>query len=417
MSNALAIATVTSAVRFLLDRALERPHPGPVGGAKVTTIRPELLHDLTELDGAAVGVNIYLYHATPNHALGFRDLPTRDADGMLVRRPRAALDLHYLLTFYGEDDSLDAQRLLGRTVTALAANPMLTKAVVTEAVDRYADEAGTEFLAEADLADEVEIVKLSPQPLTLEELSKLWSVFFQAPYLLSLSYLATVVILEADLAPRTILPVRERRIEVAAGGGPVLFTVAADGPPGTPVTGEATLVLAGSRLLGPGTRVRIGPERLPPAAGATPAELRVELADGVPAGLHPVQVVHTAPTGGGPDRIVAASSALPVAVRPRVTGVDHATTTLTVAPSPRTGQRVGVKLRRLSGGAEDEPDVLDLTFPPREEGHPEPEKVTIPAGEVTDGTWLVVVAVDGVESLPELVGETYGAPTLVVPPP
>jgi Pvc16 N-terminal domain len=418
MSNGLAIAAVTSTVRFLLERALERTQPGPVGGAKVTTVRPERLHDPGVVDGSAVGINVYLYHATPNHALGQRDLPTRRADGSLMQRPCAALDLHYLLTFFGDDAGLDAQRLLGRAVTALAATPMLTGEVVRAAVDRYDEETDTAFLADADLADQLELVKLSPQPLSLEELSKLWSVFFQAPYLLSLSYLATVVVLEADVTPRATLPVRERRVEVATGAAPSLSTVEPDGPPGTPVTGDALLVLTGSRLLGPQTRVQIGPVRLEPEPGATPQRVTVALEDGVPSGLHPVQVLHLSPATAVPVRVVAASSAVPVPVRPQVTGLAVSATavTLTVAPPVWSSQRVGVRLSRLAGGTETDPDVLDITFPPRDDAGPGAD-VVLPRADIPDGQWLVVVHVDGVESLPELAGDVYGAPSLTLPPP
>ena len=50
MSNALAIAAVTSTVRFVLDLALQAPQPGQVGGAKVTTLRPDRLADAVVKD-------------------------------------------------------------------------------------------------------------------------------------------------------------------------------------------------------------------------------------------------------------------------------------------------------------------------------------------------------------------------------
>ncbi|MGH4009587.1 MAG: DUF4255 domain-containing protein [Pseudonocardiaceae bacterium] len=200
MSNGLAIAAVTSTLRYVLERALQHPHPGSVGGSRVTTLRPNQLGDTSVVHGPAI--NVFLYRVTPNHAWNLADLPTGSTNGSLERRRVAAVDLHYLITCHGQDESLDAQRLLGRTVTALAGTPVLTRDVVVDAMNTYATAAETTFLAEADLADQVELVKVSPASMSLEEMSKLWSVL-QTPYLLSLTYTATVVLIEADVTVST----------------------------------------------------------------------------------------------------------------------------------------------------------------------------------------------------------------------
>ncbi len=71
----------------------------------MTNVRPD---DQAHLP--AVGVNIFLYQVSPNVAWRNADLPTPRADNSLLHRPQAALDLNYLLTFYGEDTTLDQQR-------------------------------------------------------------------------------------------------------------------------------------------------------------------------------------------------------------------------------------------------------------------------------------------------------------------
>lgn len=147
------------------------------------------------------GVNIFLYQATPNTAWRNHDLPTRRGDGSLAQRPQIALDLHYLLTFYGDETLLEPQRILGSAVRALHAHPVLTRQEIRSAV------AATAFLTGSDLADEIETIKFSPQPLTLEELSKLWSVFFQTTYTLSMAYDASVVLIAAESQPQMTQPV------------------------------------------------------------------------------------------------------------------------------------------------------------------------------------------------------------------
>ncbi|MFO7631073.1 MAG: DUF4255 domain-containing protein, partial [Caldilinea sp.] len=200
MSNHLAIATVTIG----LVRYLQGVVGADVGNAVVTAVRP----DGPNSGVPEVGVNIFLYQATPNVAWRNHDLPTRRPDGSLSQRPQIALDLHYLLTFYGDETLLEPQRILGSTVRALHTRPLLTRQEIRSAV------AATAFLADSDLADEVETVKFTPQPLSLEELSKLWSVLFQTPYTLSMTYDASVVLITADSQPSMAQPVLTPAIQV-----------------------------------------------------------------------------------------------------------------------------------------------------------------------------------------------------------
>ncbi|MGV8965791.1 MAG: DUF4255 domain-containing protein [Cellulomonas sp.] len=434
MSNALAIAAVTSTLRYVLERSLSAPHPGPVGGAAVTTLRPDRL--ASDAVGADPGINIFLYQVTPNHAGNLTDLPTRRGDGSLVQRPVAALDLHYLLTGYGDDASLDGQRLLGRAILALAVTPVLTRDVVAAAMDAYDGDTDTAFLAASDLADQLELVKLSPTPLPLEELSRLWGVFQQTPYQLSVVYTATVVLLEADVPTRAALPVRVRSVAVQAGGPPridSLGPVPAAGPDDVPtvVTGGTTLVVRGTALrqsgFGPQTRIRVGPVVLTPEPGGSPLEVRVVLTEAVPAGLHAVQVQHRSPApgpGGAPERVVASSATVPLLVHPTVTvGAvtpgPGGTVTLHVDPPLFPGQRAVVGLARLDAPPPTPaPDALrDLVVdvPPVPRDGVPLASITIPLADVPGGRWLVRLRVDGIDSVPSLVGEVFGAPVLVLP--
>ena len=414
MSNGLAIAAVTSTLRFVLDQALQHPHPGQVGGARVTTVRPDQLTDSSLTPGPSI--NVFLYQVTPNHAWNLADLPTRGPDGSLSQRPLAALDLQYLITCHGQDDSLDAQRLLGRTVTALAVTPVLTRDVVADAMDAYSAETETTFLAEADLAAQVELVKMSPTPMSLEELSKLWSVMLQTPYLLSVTYTATVVLIEADVTPRAVLPVRSRNLTVTPAGPPRLEAVLTD-PPGGVVPVGGPLILTGSNLTGLVTLIRIGQAALAPAAGATPLEIRVTVDETVPAGLHGVQVLHRSRPGPGgePERTLAASNAVPLLVRPTVAvqEVTAAEVTLAVAPPLFPGQRATVTLQRMPGQPDPVRNVSIQLAPVPRNAVPQ-ATVALPRAGIPDGTWLLRLQVDGVDSQPELAGDTYGAPALAL---
>ena len=226
MSNTLAVAAVTSTLRYLLEQALGGSQPGPVGSARVTTLHPAKLADRDDPE-LPKGINVFLYQVSPNPTWSLADLPTRRDDGSLMTRPQAALDLHYLISCTGDDSELDAQRLLGRAALALAVNPVLARELVSAAMAHYADDVATMFLAQADLADQVELVRLAPATLSLEDVSRLWSVL-GTPYLLSLTYTATVVLIQADAAVQAALPVRERAVTVSPAAAPVIAGVSTD---------------------------------------------------------------------------------------------------------------------------------------------------------------------------------------------
>ncbi|RMF55724.1 MAG: DUF4255 domain-containing protein, partial [Bacteroidetes bacterium] len=126
MSNFLAIATATATLQQLLLESLGVDVPG----ADATTLRPDNARLTTP---GNYGVNIYLYQTAPNTAWRNSDLPTRDASGRLRQRPKIALDLHYLLTFYGDEESLQPQRILGSVARTLHARPVLTGAMIQAA--------------------------------------------------------------------------------------------------------------------------------------------------------------------------------------------------------------------------------------------------------------------------------------------
>ena len=184
MSNSLAIATVTETLRNAISKALSG---SGVGGAHVTTVRPDASSALP-----TVGVNIFLYQVTPNLACQNADLPTRRADGSLLRRPQAALDLHYLLTFYGDDATLEQQRLLGATILQLHAAPVLSRDLVSQVQHSIA------FLNNSNLADQIDLVRIRPANLSLEEMNKLWMTFPNVDYVLSVVYVAGVVLIETS---------------------------------------------------------------------------------------------------------------------------------------------------------------------------------------------------------------------------
>ena len=127
MSNHLAIATVTAALGQIAHAAAQ----SAVAGVGLHFGRPT--PPTSDLERRKI--HVYLYQVTPNAALRNSDLPTRKSNGKLARRPQAALDLHYLLTFYGDDQTLEPDRMLGAVERDLHARPVLSAQAIQDAID------------------------------------------------------------------------------------------------------------------------------------------------------------------------------------------------------------------------------------------------------------------------------------------
>ena len=204
MSNYLAIATVTATLQKTLQQVIQRD----VDGARVTTARPE-----GSGSGAPeTGVNLYLYHLKRNPAWGNADISSRQRKGEVVKRNQIALDLYYLLSFYGNEAELEPHRLLGSVLRTMEDRAILSPQMIREVVS----EPTFNFLSNSDLAEQLDTVRTELLSVSTDELSKVWSVFSQTPYSLSVIYKVSIVLLEGEDPSRPALPVRERFI-----GGPL----------------------------------------------------------------------------------------------------------------------------------------------------------------------------------------------------
>lgn len=190
MSSFLAPATVTATIAWLLERTAGRNEPGAVPDASVTTLSPG--SDKMRTDRP--GVNIFLFGVTPEPFRRNQELPVRRADGDLVQPTGSPLNLRYLVSFSGNEEQLEPQRLMGLCVSVLSATPVLSRPMMQEAVrlPQFAD------LGSSDLADTGDVVRLRMADLSLEQLSQLWSILSPAAYRLSVVYDATTVMVSDD---------------------------------------------------------------------------------------------------------------------------------------------------------------------------------------------------------------------------
>ncbi|MGW3622047.1 DUF4255 domain-containing protein [Streptomyces sp. NPDC000880] len=246
MSNALAIATVTQALALLIENNLG---PEMDIAVKVETRKPPAEPP------AEPTINVFLYQVTPNASMRHTDLPTRASDGTLLGRPAAALDMHYLISAYGEEAELVGQRLIGCVVRTLHEIPVLPKELIELAAERP-------YLTGSDLAQSPQRVRFTPTVMDIDETSKLWGMLHQTPYTLSVAYQASLVLIGGREQPVPAKPVERRTVRVLPFG-----------VPGAPVPPEAAVEVDGSE---PSPQPQREPEPAPEAASkaAVPARKR-----------------------------------------------------------------------------------------------------------------------------------------------
>lgn len=402
MSNFLAVATVTATLRRLLQAAVSQD----VSGATVTTSRPE--------DSGAglplTGVNLFLYQITPNPDLRNLDLPTRRGDGSVLELPQAAVDLHYMLSFHGDEVTLEPQRLLGSVTRTLHARPLISRQQIE---DTLADPAFA-FLAGSDLADAIERIRLVPMGLSLEEQSQIWSgIFTNVPYHLSVVYRVSVVLLTAeDERPSGALPVRARQFLVKTFRQPVIERVQAASGRLDPVVVGTDLLLVGERFQADVTRVRLAGQELDPdAVGDTEIRFTLDTPTVDPsalrAGVQPVQVIQPFLIGTPPqERAGVESNAAPVVLRPTVISAAAANVTadpggtvsgdvdLQVSPPVGARQRLMLLLNPAPGSAATTAHTFRAPSRTIDTATP-----TVAVTGVEPGDYLVRLQVDGAESV------------------
>jgi hypothetical protein len=205
MSNALAIAHVTQALALLIENNV-----GPEFGEAVK-VEPRKPPADPQLEQPTISV--FLYQVTPNTSQRNNDLPTRAADGTLVKRPAAALDLNYLISAYGDEKELVGQRLIGSVVRTLHEIPILPKDVIEQAGERP-------YLAGSNLAEAAQRVRFTPNVMDVDETSKLWGMLYQTPYTLSVVYQAALVFIDGRESPVPGKPVERPEVRVLPFGAP-----------------------------------------------------------------------------------------------------------------------------------------------------------------------------------------------------
>ncbi len=420
MSTALAIASVTYVLKDLLNNGLiDQDITGAVGGnVSVTALPPDRIETGASTEGSQL--NLFMYQATPNPGWRNHALPAHNARGDRTTYPPLALDLHYLLCAYGAEE-LHPEILLGYGMQLLHETPVLTRdairaSLAPAAVNSSGLPPNLQALSTSNLAEQIELIKITPETLNTEELSRLWSAF-GAKYRPNAAYKITVVLIESTRSTKAALPVQSRKIFfVVPFKQPHIEKIASRATPNSPVATDQKvlshhlLVISGRLLKKAVVGVNIDGIKVTPApAFLEDTQITIPIPATLGAGIHGVQVVHQELMGSPPVphegtlSNVAAFVLCPRITALSVTGVSgssfvSATINLSVTPAIFPGQQATLLLNEITG------DAVPLAYsfqlpaasflsPPGAQAN-----ISIPVAGVQAGTYLVRIRVDGAES-------------------
>jgi hypothetical protein len=392
MSNSLAIAAVSATLQSILTKAVGAD---PDLNDVVVTLQP-----LDKARGAITSnqLNLFLYQVLRSAAWTNQNIPRQSQPGESPA-PLLPLNLWYLVTAFGRDDDATepfGHQLLGRAMSVLNDYPILSPDDIRSAT--------SVALPRADLDQQIERVRITLQPLSVEDISKLWTGF-ATQYRLSAAYEISLVLIDSTLPSKTPLPVLTR------GKGdqgifaqtdlrsPFPSLTSATPPGGQPsVKLGDTLTLAGEHLDGTNVSVVfnhsvwISPVTIaiPPGPAATATQIQVVIPNAPsiwPAGFYTAQVMVQRPTETylRTTNLVTFSLAPSITILPATAVAGNITYTTTSIPDVWPQQRASLLLGSL--------EILA-------DAHAaQTNTLTFEADAVTAGSYFVRLRVDGVDSL------------------
>jgi hypothetical protein len=356
MSDYLAVAGVSAILKWTLLDALTLDGPSSI----VDTTKPAVTVGPPDLvtTGAEepVQLNLFMYYASHNAAFRNLCLPSADSNGNKLSNPPLALNLHYLMSAYGKSE-FDAEIMLGWAMKVFHENPVYSQSEISDLIAQIASSAQptaeVKLLVNTTLASQVESIKVTPESLSNEEISRLWMAF-QTHYRTTTSYQVTVVLIQDTSTVKSNLPVQSRNIATLAMPPPVLKNIS----PTNAAVGDM-LTLTGSYFLGDkasATMVQFD-GRLPLVAAASVQDgcVRVKVPANLPAGVRGVRVVRQVNFGVSTDPHAGFSSnteqffLVPtITTAPPIVAAINTTLSLAVTPPVGREQQVALMVGNYS---------------------------------------------------------------------
>lgn len=390
MSNATALAAVTATLQSILHGGITSDPD--LGDTIVTTLPPDKARGTNNVNQ----LNLFLYQVLPNAAYRNRDMP-RQVQPNETGMPPLPLDLHYLLTAFGRQDDVTqafSHQVLGKAMSLLHDHSVLSPADIQTAT--------AASLPTSDLDRQIERVRITLQPLSLDEISKMWTGF-ATQYRLSAAYQASVALIESTQAARTPLPILTRGKNDSGISSfpdlispyPALDDVVLPGNQPSAKLGDL-LILNGHHLDGQNLGVQFNhplwtnPVEVAPEAGATATKVTVKVPNqpaAWPAGFYTIAVLVQGPTDTyrRTTNQLSFSLAPAITIAPPSSAAGNITYTVIVAPDVLPEQRAALLLG--------DQEILS-------DAHPtQTGTLTFQAQNVATGDYYVRLRVDGVDSL------------------
>ena len=444
MSTSLAIASVTQVLKDLLNNGLiDHDVEADINGnVKISSLPPDLV--MVPVTEEQAQLNIFMYHATPNQGLRNEQFPAVNSAGERITNPPLALDLHYILTAYCSNE-LHTEILLGYAMQLIHENPVLSRDAIRRSLTPPSYVSGDglplnlQSLATSKLAEQVEQVKIIPEVMNADELSKLWTAF-QSKFRPSAAYLVSVILIESTRSIKSALPVIERNIYVKPYKQPVISKIKSQAAQGTPIL-EKQKILQGYRLVLTGYNLNaenikviidgIDMEPGPLATDISESQIIYGLPDDLLSGIHGVQVASQISMGSSEILHRGFESNIEAFIlSPRIDPASIEITNLEGAANAPRSANINViieppvgeqqKILLLMNQIENLPGTAQLaysfqaTIPSSPPGPA--ESILIPITGVQAGSYLIRVRVDGAESplIIDINGK-FNSPLLIIP--
>jgi hypothetical protein len=424
MTTSLGIAATTAVLRHLLQNAIPAAQlAGVLGAVDVTALPPDRIDTAAETSK----LNLFMYQVTPNSGWWNADQPSHDKTGRRLTNPPLALDLSYMLSAYG-GQNFHGEILLGYGALLLHQTRVLTRDTVKAAFAGGALPADLALLATSGLDGQEELISLSMESLTIDDMSRLWSVFGEK-YRPSIAFRANVVLLRgADPAMASGPPVKRPRLAILTSINPTIDSV----DPALVTAGPgATIDLLGTGLLNADALVSFGSgETAAPEANSTALRVRVSLPTTLRAGVNTVRVSLKArfetDLRGGPESNVIPFTLRPafllgaggnprISVGPRTNNGDVTKTKLTVKLRPEVGKRqaVALLLNEIGVAAGAVPHAYSIDAPSRQHDAADTtDTIAFALNNIHRARYLVRVRVDGAETELGMAGGVYATPSV-----
>jgi hypothetical protein len=111
---------------------------------------------------------------------------TKPNGSIIQRQPPLTLDAYYMLTAHSNGNHLEAHKALGRAMRLFYDNGVLHGSLL-----RHTDPADSGLTADS-------VVRITLNPISMEDMTRIWSVFPDTPYEISVTYLVTPVVVDSE---------------------------------------------------------------------------------------------------------------------------------------------------------------------------------------------------------------------------